>query len=69
MLCCVAVIVKMPNIFKNKEYANMHFIYGFYNGKGTAVVVEYQQLSPRRIPHGKIFDNIHRTLREIGSFP
>jgi hypothetical protein len=24
----------MPNTFKKKEYADMHFIYGFCNGKG-----------------------------------
>jgi hypothetical protein len=59
----------MPNIFKNKEYANIHFIYGFCNGKGRAVVVEYLQQSLLRIPYGKSFDIIHRTLRETGSFP
>jgi hypothetical protein len=58
----------MPNTFKNNEYANMHFIYGFCNVKGRAVVVEYQQQALCRIPHGKTFDNIHRILKETSSF-
>jgi hypothetical protein len=65
----VCITFQPTLVFKNKEYANMHFIHGFCNGKGRAVVVEYQQRSRRRIPHGKIFDNMHRTLKETGSFP
>jgi hypothetical protein len=33
----------MPNIFRNEEYADMHFVYGFWNGNGRDAVVEYQQ--------------------------
>jgi hypothetical protein len=60
------VIVKMPNIFTNEEYADMHFVYGFCNGNGRAAAVEYQQC---RIRQCKAFENVHGTLRETGSFP
>jgi hypothetical protein len=48
----------------------MKFVYSFCNGNGRAAVVEYQQWYPLRIiPHKKTFGNVHRTLRETGSFP
>jgi hypothetical protein len=48
----------------------MNFVYGFCNGNGRAAVVEYRLRYPlRRVPHRKTFENVHRTLRDIGSFP
>jgi hypothetical protein len=40
------------------------------DGNGRAAVLEYRQRYPlRRNPHRKTFENVHRTLRETGSFP
>jgi hypothetical protein len=67
VLCCSAVVVKMPNMFTNKERADMHFVHGFCNGNGMAAVTEYDYLL-RRSPHCKTFENLHRTLRENAFF-
>jgi hypothetical protein len=56
----------MPNMFTN-EYANMHSIHDFWDGNENAAVVEYQRYTLYRIPHRKILENIHRTLRELVS--
>jgi hypothetical protein len=48
----------------------MQFIYIFCNGNGEGALVEYRQRYPLcRIPHHKTCKNVHRTLREIDSFP
>lgn len=52
----MAVIVKMPNMFTNEDYADIHFTYGFCNRNGRAAVVN----SSNDIHYA------HRTLRETG---
>jgi hypothetical protein len=70
VLCCRAVIVKIPNKFINDEYADMHFVCSFCNENGWAVTVKWRQRYPlRRIPHRKTFENVHRTFNGTGSFP
>jgi hypothetical protein len=58
VLCCSVVVLKMPNMFTNEEYADMHFVYGFYNGNGAAMV-EYRQCYPlcsiRQSKHLKMY--------------
>jgi len=57
-------------LFSYKEYADMHFVYGFCNGNTTAAVEEYRLRYPRRrIPDRRVFTHVHQHLREKGSFP
>lgn len=59
----------MPRIFSNREYADIHYIYGFCNGSTEAAVREYAARFPdRRQPHRSVFAETHRRLRETGSF-
>ena len=56
--------------FTNREYADIHFIYGYCNGNARAAVEEYRTRFPaRRVPHRQVFYNVHRTLQETGRFP
>ena len=46
----------MPHIFTNAECADMLYVYGFCDGRGTAALVEYRRRSPmRRIPDRREF--------------
>jgi hypothetical protein len=69
-LCCVAVWFYWKCVLPSKEYASMHFVHSTCNGSGWVSVVEYWQRHPiYRISHRETFDYVHRTLREIASFP
>ena len=62
-----AVTVNMS--FSYEEYADMHFLYGFCNGKTTAAVEEYRLRYPRRrIPDRRVFTRVHQRLREKVNF-
>jgi hypothetical protein len=55
--------------FSYEEYADMHFVYGVFNGNTTAAVEEYRLRYPwRRIPDRRVFTRVHQHLREKGSF-
>jgi hypothetical protein len=58
---------KMPR-FTNAEYADMRFVCGFCYGNSLAALREYQRLYPdRRKPYRRVFDTVHRNLRERGT--
>jgi hypothetical protein len=59
-LCCVVLqcsLVKMSNTLTNEEYADMNLVYW----NSGAAVVDY--------PPRKTLENLHRTLKDTGSFP
>ncbi|XP_076658727.1 uncharacterized protein LOC143362438 [Halictus rubicundus] len=59
----------MPQVFTNREYADMHFICGFCNGNARAATREYQRRFPgRRAPDYRVFIHCHRHLLTTGSF-
>jgi len=52
------------------EYADIHFLYGFYNGYLTAAVAEYRgRFLERRIPTKRTFHTVHKYLQETKTFP
>jgi len=60
----------MPFVFSHVEYCDMHFVYGFCDGKARAAVEEYKRRFPdRRIPSRSVFTRIHQSLRDTGSHP
>jgi hypothetical protein len=60
-------VAKMPFVFSQVEYCDMHFVYGFCDGNARAAVEEYQSHFPyRRIPSRCVFTRIHQTLRDTG---
>jgi len=60
----------MPFVFSHVEYCDMHFVYGFCNGKAHAAVEEYQRRFPgRRILSRGVFTHINQTLRDTGRLP
>jgi hypothetical protein len=63
------VVVRMPDTFTNEEYADMHFVCGVCNGSGKALWWNTDNIPLCKISHHKTFENMHRTLRVIGSFP
>jgi hypothetical protein len=66
----VGVLLKMPHIFTNTEYADMLCVYGFCDSSATAAVEEYHQRFPvRRIPDRRVFSKVFNTLLECGTLP
>lgn len=60
MLC-----IKMPRLFSNGEYADIHFIYGFCDGNAQQAVQEYRRRYPnRRRPNIQVFIDTHRNFCE-----
>jgi hypothetical protein len=56
-------------MYTNAEYADIHFVYGFCDRNYVAAASEYQLRCPdRRHPERRVFESIHRRLRETGSF-
>lgn len=56
-------------MYTNREYADMHFVYGFCNGSSRAAVIEYGRRFPNRVlPNRQVFTDIHNRLCETGSF-
>jgi hypothetical protein len=56
-------------LYTNAEYADTHFVYGFCDGNAAAAAREYQLRHPdRRHPERRVFEAVHRRLRETGSF-
>jgi len=63
-------VAKIPFVFSDGEYCDMHFVYGFCDGNARAAVQEYQRRFPdRSIPSRSVFTRIHQTLRDTGSLP
>ena len=59
----------MPEVFSNREYADIHYVYGFCNGNAEAAVREYGTRFPtRRLPHKSVFARTHQNLTENGCF-
>jgi hypothetical protein len=59
----------MNTTFTNEEYTDIHFMYGFCNGKSRALVEEYWQWFLNQItPNKHVFIRVHQRLRETGSF-
>jgi hypothetical protein len=57
----------MPFVFSHLEFCDMHFVYGFWNGKSLAATEEYQRRFPdRMIPSRSVFTRIHQTLCDTG---
>lgn len=54
----------MPNLFTNAEYADIHFIYGFWNGNSEEASREYARRFPNR--RRQVFVNTQRCFREYG---
>jgi hypothetical protein len=62
--------VKTTHIFKNAEYADMLYVYGFCDGSAITAVGEYRQRLPmRRISYRRVFPMVFSTLRESGTSP
>jgi len=40
--CCIALLLKMPFTFTNKEYDYIYFVYTFPSGSRGASLTEYQ---------------------------
>lgn len=58
-------LVKME--YSYEEYADMHYMYGMANGNTHEAQRLYQEHFPnRQIPDPRIFERIHRRLRETG---
>jgi hypothetical protein len=56
-------------MYTNAEHADIHFVYGFFDGNAAAAAREYQLRCPdRRHPERRVFEAIHCRLRETGSF-
>ncbi|KAG8301312.1 hypothetical protein J6590_056782 [Homalodisca vitripennis] len=54
--------------FTTREYADMHFIYGFCDGNARAAQREYQARYPdRRLPSHSVFSRLHQRLVEGGT--
>ncbi|KFM72950.1 hypothetical protein X975_25428, partial [Stegodyphus mimosarum] len=55
--------------FTHREKADMHLMYGADNGNGRAALRLHQERFPnRRMPKHTIFERLHRSLCENGSF-
>lgn len=51
-----------------REYAEMHFVYGFCDGNALAAQREYQRRYPdRRLPSSRVFSRLHQRLLERGT--
>jgi hypothetical protein len=60
----------MLHIFTNAEYADMLYVYGFYDGSATAAVAEYRRRFPvRRIPYRRVFSEVFNTLHQSSTLP
>jgi hypothetical protein len=54
--------------FSNREYTEMHFVYGLCNGNALAAQREYHTRYPdRAIPSSQVFTRLHQRLLETGS--
>lgn len=54
--------------FSNREYAEMHFVYGFCDGNALAAQREYRNRYPERItPSTQVFTRLHQRLIETGT--
>lgn len=64
------LIVKMANaLYTNEQYADMHFLYGQAVGNAARARRLYQEQFPeRRVPDSRTFVQVHRRLRETGTF-
>lgn len=55
--------------YSNEEMADMHFCYGLANGSNPEALRLYQERFPNRhAPDRRLFETIHRRLRETGKF-
>jgi hypothetical protein len=60
----------MPFVFSHVEYYDMHFVYGYCDGKARVAVDEYQRcFADQRIPSRGVLSRIHQTMRETGCVP
>lgn len=54
--------------FTSREYAEMHFVYGFCDGNARAAQREYRARYPnRRVPSPEVFSRLHLRLLERGT--
>jgi hypothetical protein len=59
----------MNNNNNNAEYADIHFVCGFCDGNAAAAAREYLlRYRDRRHPERRVFEALHRRLKETGSF-
>lgn len=53
--------------FSNREYTDMHFVYGFCNGNALAAQREYGERYPDRVtPSTQVFTRLHQRMLETG---
>jgi len=58
----------MPFTFSVAEYADVIYVYGFFDGNSLDALPEYQQRFPnRRIPTRRLFTRVYQTLRDTGT--
>jgi hypothetical protein len=56
-------------MYTNAQYADIHLVYGFCDGNVASAAREYQLRYPDwRHPERHVFEEVHRRLRETGSF-
>jgi hypothetical protein len=51
-------------MYTNAEYADIHFVYGFCDGNAAAAAREYQLYPDWRHPERRVFEAVHRRLRD-----
>jgi hypothetical protein len=55
----IGVLLKMPHIFRNAEYADMLYVYGSCVGSAIADVEEYRRrFLMGRIPDRRVFQRV-----------
>ena len=60
-------VAKIPFVFSQVEYCDMHFVYWSCDGKARSAVEEYNRRFPdRSTPSRGLFTRIYQTLRETG---
>ncbi|KAI4473286.1 hypothetical protein M0804_015417 [Polistes exclamans] len=59
----------MPRLYSDREYADMHYIYGLSNGNASFARDLYQRTYPRRnVPDRSVFVRIDTQLCKTGTF-
>lgn len=54
--------------FSNREYADIHYIYGLCDGNALAAQRQYHIRFPGRIvPSSQVFSRVHQRIMESGS--
>jgi hypothetical protein len=53
------------SVLTNEKYADVHFVYSFYDGKSVAALREHQHQYPdRSLPYRRVLEAVHRNVGE-----